>query len=291
MISIRQTLSMMALMLIIIAAPALAIVPDSFEIADNGWTYLHEGLQSERLTHDFGFSYLRDSSLNDSLYQNTWWYRTAGDTREYGFSALTDYMAMGPSSAHLTYEEAGSDGTGSALLRFELIYTIVGVNDGHGYLRTDWSLTNLTDGSLPVELFNYVDFDVAFDSSNDTALLTSFGPSYGQIKAMDSDAGKQFSITAAGAGLSAWEIGVWPWTVYSLTDDEISNLSSATSPNGPDDMAGAFQYTLNLGGGQTAGGYTVLEVSTIGSVVPEPGSILSLLAGMIGLVSMRRLKR
>ena len=260
---------------------------DQFEITDNGWTYMQDSLLTERLLHDWGFAYFYNNTGSDNLYQNSWWYRTAGDTREYGFSNLTSLEVLSGNQARLTFEEQGADGTGDNLLRLALTYSLTGISSDQAFVNIDWSLTNLTSGALPVDLFSYTDFDVDGFSDNDSAELVSFSSAGGHIKAWDVDTGQELNIIANGSGLAAWEISPWSSIVDALTDDSISNLSSGTSPAPSNDLASGYQYTLALDGGQTVSGTMFQGVN----VVPEPSSVAALALGLVGLAPILRRKR
>lgn len=278
------------LCLCVLIVPAAVLGQNEFELTDNGWTYGHVGLQEDRETDDFEYSYFYDSFFSDNIYLNSWWYRTTGDTREYGFTNLTSFDdTAGDNTVSLSYEEPGFDGEGANLFRFDLTHTLVGVNQGQAYLRTDWSITNLTSGALTLDLFNYIDFDVDLDSEDDYAEMVSTAPSYAHIRAWDTGSDREMHIVALSDGLSGWEIAPWPFTLFALSDDSISNLMSASSMLGPDELACAYQYTLSLAPDQSLGGTVFYGVDV--NPVPEPGSLAGLLTGIVGLAGIRRFRR
>ncbi|HOK55584.1 MAG TPA: hypothetical protein PLP86_04450 [Armatimonadota bacterium] len=282
--NVKLLLSILIVFVLTISVPVFS--QNAFELTDNGWTYGQVGLQTERLTHDFGYAYFYDSLFSDCIYQNSWWYRTSEDNREYGFSYLTSFVPHSDNSVSLVFEEPGFDGIGETALRFNLTYTLFGLTTNQAYLQTDWSITNLTSDLLTINLFNYTDFDVDIDSEDDYAELQAYNQSFGHIRTWDTGSDKMLDIIATGNGLSGWEIAEWPETKTILTDEWISNLSGQTASLGPGELAAGFQYTFNLTGGQSASGTMFHSVD----VVPEPGALSCLATGLIGLAGILRYK-
>ena len=154
-------------------------------------------------------------------------------------------------------------------------------------MQTDITLANQSPSALDVVWFNAVDLDL--NDTEDSGTGVFMAP--GTILQTDEDGITRATYTSSLAP-TAWEIGEAGHVQSPLDDGTLlSNLLSATSPFGPEDIEFAFQHNFsNLGAGNSVSYTTTLSLAT----VPEPSSVVSLVSlGVLGLVgySWRRRKR
>ncbi len=174
----------------------------------------------------------------DILYQHWWWFRVAGDSREYAFKrdANATRTAAGPM---LTTTWPDVDGRG--LFRADLLQAVFSTSPTGGVLRETMQITNLSNTTpLTIDLFAYTDFDVA-GSGTDLALggLTS------QVVVDQTN-----TILAGefrGTNVSAAQVGAFATVRTLLTNTTVDNLAGWSGNFGPGDYTGAYQWSITVG--------------------------------------------
>jgi len=253
----------------------------SFALTDGSWTYRERNLYGEaNRTGTLPGSADFVSGGTDHLYQNWFWYRGTGDTREFALSYQTFFNQLAPNKVQLQYTEpTGSGGS----LKFDLTYTLTDLGSNSALTVIDILVTSV--GRNEVHLFPYIDYDLAGSSSN-SATLEFFGGTDGAMKITHaSGTFGWFQMQAPGGGLSHWEIGAWPSVRNKLTNGQIDDLSDGVSPF-TGDFTGAFQWSMQMEDGQQA----QLRVVKGINAVPEPGTLLAIGAGLAALAARRRRK-
>lgn len=242
---------------------------------------------------DFGFASgaaTATSIASDYLFQNWWWYRGPGDTREYGLSTQVAGIQLSPSSVFLRYEERVNNATPGAGLRFELTYTLNQITPTSAAVTINWSVTNLTGQDVDMSMFSYTDYDVL--TAGDDFYSRTAGTGYDSIRA-DNTTTDNARFASVGADLrtpDAWQVGAFSGTGSprtALSNANVDNLGNAILGVNPGDEAGAFQWNLRLTPAGTVG-------STLGGRVtkgynysiPAPGALA--LVGLGGLIVGRR---
>src|SRR5262249_55892111 len=113
----------------------------------------------------------------DHLFQNWFWYRGIGDTREYALSNQIFGAAAG-NQARLIYLEPTNDGATPNVLLFDLQYTIHDVTPEIPSVHHKCELViaikvrNVSPLTQPVEFFSYNDFDLNNTAGNDSAVIS-----------------------------------------------------------------------------------------------------------------------
>ena len=93
----------------------------------------------------------------DQLYQHHFWYRSAGDTREFALSNMTASFALGGNSIFNRYVEPIGGSTTAGTLTFELTYTLNQITSTSAAVTINWSIVNNSNSSQTVNFFSYAD--------------------------------------------------------------------------------------------------------------------------------------
>ena len=266
----------------------------SFSLVDGNFRYNERSLTSTTSsigTADFGLDTGSTTSVGtDYLFQNWWWMRVGSAASETALlgSEQTNFAQLSPNSAFLSYSRPGV--TGAPGVTVNLTYTLNQISTDQAAVTINWNITNNSQESTNVSFFNYTDYDVTPSASND---LYSHGvfPGAQQIRADDTTGGVPngaFATLSADLRVpNAWQVGPFSGTGSpraSLTDAAATALNNAINGTNPGDLAGAFQWDLVLGAGQSVGGRVTKGYNY--DPIPAPGAFA--LLGLGGLVAARR---
>ncbi len=295
--------------------------PGFLQLVDGGWTYRVDNTFSTTARTGTGgglANYVRGTSP-DHLFQHYWWYRGAfvggsADTREFALSNLVAAQSSAGAVpgqyafGTLTYSEPVA-GVANAL-QFRISYALDGIVGAPGtgtfqslgvaILSARWRVTNTSNNAIELNFFNYLDLDVIGPSgtggSNDMARLEFFSPGSpvgGWIKIWDGPATttppnaapglEGWNYIASGANLVGWQIAAFTSDRLGLTNTTVTNLPNTAATFGAADITGAYQWHMVLQPGASAEGFVNLGVN-----VPEPASMITLGAGLTGLLGLRR---
>ncbi|MCR9247739.1 MAG: hypothetical protein NXI31_22150 [bacterium] len=201
-----------------------------------------------------------DALATDHAFQHGWYYRVAGDTREF---ALRD---IGPTSggvtAFLTHADRDfADVDNRGLFRAAWDLDGYATGPASGVVTSRLTVLNTSATNLTIDLFAYTDLDIAGTHANDTA--TGNG-----VRHVVSDwTGVQIELVGVGADRS--DVLVHPGVLDLLTDTDIDDLGN-NQPPFTGDYTGAFQWSAQTlpPGGQRS--FTlILAVDTPATAVPE----------------------
>ena len=137
-------------------------------------------------------------------------------------------------------------------------------------------------GATPIDYhaFQYSNFDLSGNAGNDTVVTTNSAGTFVQ-----SDGGMRLTAGATSVMPTHWQIGPYSDILSSLTNTTPTTLSDSGS-GGSGDMTYAREWDFSLAPGHTFGSSLDQNIT-----VPDPGTILLLGAGMLGLAGANRYKR
>ncbi|MFN7021488.1 MAG: hypothetical protein ACK4WH_09195 [Phycisphaerales bacterium] len=233
---------------------------------------------------NFGFASGSGSTVTgDYLFQNWWWYRSAGDTREFALSNQTSGIQISPNTVALVYDEpVGGDPTAPGL-RFSLVYTLNQISPTQAAVTINWNIENRSQQNQPVSFFSYSDSDIGSASDDSGSYFTTPGLNYHRNDASTSNTADFFTVAADLRLNDAWQAGNgFGSSRFGLSNSAVDNLTDATSPF-VGDWAGAFQWNLTIPAGESLGGRVTKGYNY---VIPAPGAFA--LLGLGGLVAGRR---
>lgn len=232
--------------------------------------------------------------VNDVLFQNWWWYRSAGDTREFALSnQVSGQLNLAGNSATLRYDEP-IGGSATNRLVFELTYTLNQISPTQAAVTINWSILNNSTSDQPVSFFAYADSDLgtgfpggSASDDNGTYVPGSGFNTYRNDNSV-TDTTNFFTMSADLRVNNGWQIGAFSGADAvsprgALTNAAVSNLANADTIAGAGDNAGAFQWDLTIPAGQSIGGRVTKGYNY---VIPSPGALA--LVGLGGLVAARR---
>lgn len=206
----------------------------------------------------------------DHWFQNWWWYRVEGDTRETNFT-------WPPTNQNYTGNTAtlgGADASG----RFNWELTIVltdGGSAGQASLAQTMRVTNLTNQALNLAVFSYLDADVGGTAGTDSAQLV------GNMD-MEIRDGNNF-VRYQGPGADAYQVTSFATLRGGLTDSDIDNFNNSGLPFGPGDFTGGYQWNRVVEPGQSL----VINQNSFVNI-PEPATLTLLALGALTTLRRRR---
>lgn len=218
------------------------------------------------------------SVLGTNLVQHNWWYYRIGGT---GAVSAIDTIAaptvsQSPSTPYLaTITYAG------ASLTFAVTYMLTGADNHSGTsdLSQTVVVTNKTGSALDLHLFELMNYDLYGTPNNDTVWRETSGNIY------QKDGVNTSTVCQIGSNnAKLWEIGSADSLRSKLADPSFKSLGNVGSPY-TGDAAWALQWDMTTGSGSAS------EDLQVNGVVPEPGSLVSLSAGLLGLVAAIRRRR
>ena len=171
----------------------------------------------------------------------------------------------------------GSLYANDAGLQIETIFTIRGSNGGNADLAEQITLRNLSNESMTVSFFQFVDFDLGGDADDDTGMIVN-GNTIRQ-----SDDVASVAETVVTPQPNAYTVGDADLIRAMLSDDNADTLDNTASYAG--NVGWSFQWNITLGAGQS------FIISKDKSIVPAPGAFALLGAAGATIVPARRRRR
>ncbi|MBL4808557.1 MAG: hypothetical protein JKY43_00665 [Phycisphaerales bacterium] len=213
----------------------------------------------------------------EHLYAQEFYFRLAGDNDEANISTL-DMIGQSASDTNgfsdTRLDALNTAYTNNAGLEIDTFFTLRGGTPGSGNssITEQITLTNTSNSAISLSFFQYVDFDLGGDDTDD----------WGQI--VDGNVAQQFddeyaiSETVVTPFPSAFEMGDYNVLSDYWNNGQIDNLNGDSFYQG--DVAWAFQWDITLQAGDS------FLISKNKSIVPTPASIALLTAA--GLLGTRR---
>ncbi len=230
-----------------------------------------------------GISHWKVDGVNQ-LYQQWFWGRIGSGSSERGLDTLP-LLGAKATDANLN---SGDDHLallyGTPGFKIELGLSLSGGAPGSKMsdLATQITFTNLTQTGRDLHVFQYSDFDLSGNYANDT------GTAVNANTIVQSDGG-MILTDAVSPMPSRWEIGLDSDIVDSLGNGSPTTLGNSGSGTvGDVTYARQWDFTLQPAGGPNSSiGFSIDQHIT----VPDPGTVLLLGAGMLGLAGANRRKR
>lgn len=231
---------------------------------------------------------------NDYLFQNWWWYRSAGDTREFALSNQASGIQLSPNSAFVRYAEPiGGSATANGTLNFDFTYTLNQISPTQAAVTINWSITNNSNAAQPVNFFAYTDSDMSFTSFSDDNGTYTPGAGVNTYRNDNSltDTARFFTLSADLRLNDEWRIGPFSTSATNTlsplallgANTGIDTMGNVDTAAGPADNSAALQWNLTIDAGQSIGGRVTKGYNY---VIPAPGT--AALLGLGGLLAARR---
>ncbi len=215
--------------LVIVAAGLTAAAVAQATITDGNMKVTY-GALSPTSQSPRSFALFGDALAIDHGFQSGWYYRIAGDTREFSLRNVGGVtQVVGPVHADRDFADVDARG----LLKASIDYDIYDSGPASGVAINRLTLMNRSNAPVTVDVFCYHDLDIAGNFAND--VCTGNNSSH---KVTD-PSGVSVELRALGNDLSA--VGVFPTVRDLLTNTAVDDLPG-TLPPFSGDYTGAFQW-------------------------------------------------
>ncbi len=240
-------------------------------------------------TSDMGINSWTVDGVNQ-LYQQGYWYRIGATGGEQNLSVLTLLGAKatdtnfnpGNNQLSLLYGDGTTQGNSTFTVALGLSLAGGAPGSKTSDLATQLTFTNLTNTGKDVHLFQYSDFDLSGNGTQDQAVTTNANT------IVQSDGG-MIETDGVVPAPSHWQIGPYSGILDSLSDGNPTTLSdSGGGTVGDTTYARQWDFTLQPAGGANSS-FVLSGDQRI--TVPDPGTLVLLAAGVLGLAGATRGKR
>lgn len=216
----------------------------------------------------------------ENLFDQSFYFRRDTDTREYQVNdanlGLVGFFASDTNpfidNRQDTFASLYADGSG---LEIETTFTLRGGTNGsnNSSISELISVSNNSNQSMTLSIFQFVDMDMGGDFSDDWASVVDANV------VQQWDDSNFVSETVATPVPTLFQVGNQFDIASALNDDDIDNLDGTASA-GPTDIGWAFQWDITVAAGQS------FLISIEKAIVPAPGSIA--LLAFAGIATTRR---
>lgn len=208
-----------------------AAVPAQLTISDGNMNAVVGALSATAQTPP-SFALRADALAINHAFEHGWYYRIAGDAREFTLRNLGGVtQAVTASNDHGDRDFANVDNR--SLLKASLDYDTYDAGPASGVVISRLTLMNRSNAAVTFDVFCYADLDIAGSSSNDTCTGTN------SSHFVSDGSGVQVEVRAIGNDLSM--VGAYPTVRNLLSNAVVDNLSGALPPFSGD-YTGAFQW-------------------------------------------------
>jgi hypothetical protein len=177
------------------------------------------------------FALRGDALTTNHGYQHGWYYRVAGDTREFSLRAIGGVTSgVVPGDLHGDVDLANVDNRG--LLKASLDYDIYDAGPASGVLISRLTLMNRSNAPVTVNVFGYVDLDVGATTA-DQVIANPNSHFVSDVTGVQ--------VEVRGIGNDLTEVGLWPAVLNKLTNATLTTLNNSVAPL-TGDYTGAFQW-------------------------------------------------
>ncbi len=214
----------------------------------------------------------------DHLYQDWWWVRLAGASRE---STLKGNGAIASSgSDQLVFSTTISGANVSAR------WALSTPASGQTRLTASLTITNTQSATLSLSVFHYADIDVNGTWSDDVVSAVSPTSLLFRDAASPASSGlSPYQVLYEASGAPTFGVGQSGSLITALTDNNVTNFNSTlpSAASTGNDQAGGWQWTIQLAPGQSTNLVTTM------TLIPSPPALG--VVGGLGLVALRRRRR
>ena len=218
----------------------------------------------------------------NQLFVQEFYFRRSTDTQEFRVDSTnlsldgvftTDTNPFSDSNVD-ALSQLYSDGNG---LQIETLFVLRGGTNGsaNADLAEQIIIRNTSNSSMSLSFFQFVDFDLGGDFSDDTGEIVNGNTA----RQFDNDFSVSETVVTPTPTLFQMSNAVAMAAMFN--DGAIDNLDGTAA--GVGDVGWAFQWDITLAAGQS---FTITKDK---SIVPAPGSIM--LLGAAGLIANRRRRR
>lgn len=217
-------------MRIVATAATLAIaLPAQLTIGDGNMNVVVGALSTAQAPQSL--SLRADALGTDHGFEQGWFYRVAGDPREYALRSVGAVSEGVVAGTHADRELANVDIRSQ--LKASVDWDVYDAGPASGVVINRLTLTNRSHLPVTVDVFCYTDLDIAGTPGNDAC-------AGGNSSHFVSDpTGIQVEVRALGNDLS--QVGAWPSVRDALTNATLDDLSGVLPPF-VGDYTGAFQW-------------------------------------------------
>jgi hypothetical protein len=212
-----------------VASTLAAVVPAQLTISDGNMNVVVGALSTVQEPQSLE---LRADALGTNHgYEQGWFYRVAGDTREYALRSVGVISEGVVAGKHADRDFANVDIRSQ--LKASVDWDVYDSGPASGVVINRLTLTNRSQQPVTVDVFCYTDLDIAGTPGNDVCVGTN------SSHFVSDPSGIQIEVRAIGNDLS--QVGAWPSVRDLLTNATLDDLSGALPPF-TGDYTGAFQW-------------------------------------------------
>lgn len=214
-----------------------AELPNEFSLTDASTVMSVRSIRDGRESPNMGIAGIRLRGANQ-MHQSWWWYRVDGvNVREYALSSLTRFRQPLSNRVILTYEEPEN-------VRFNITYELRQGVVGNATVTQLVEVTNMDNLPRIIQLFKYMDYDLAGTPTNDFADWVG-----DHIRIVDPVTQDYVEMDSRPKMIN-WQVMGWPRVLNILSDPFLNNLTNEEMPY-TGDFTGSGQWAFSLAPGET----------------------------------------
>lgn len=198
----------------------------------------------------------------DHVYEATWYYRVAGDTREFAITGTPDDSNFAGDTINVRYDNVGARG----LLRAEVSDRLQAPSpSGGAAVRNVLTLTNISASNQTVTAFRYVDAEVGGSSTGDSAV--AIGGAGNHIRVSDG-----LSTLDVVGNNANYRVTAYSTLLTALGDTAVDNFANTGLPFAAGDITLGLQWNAVVLAPGASASFTVdMDLNTPATENGGPG--------------------